>query len=311
MVKALNIGPYSIPVLPLYEAPLLLVEAGGETEALASLLNHAVVNRPENGLAEAIKGGWEGSDPISYVSPAGAEDDLALREAWARKTGELLEPGALALVGVMGRDDKLPVSWAALRQGLAELQSIRSAWHPDPGPWLFVRPIRSQSVTPQDYELISKLETEAATIDDLDFQAEVGEEPASLIERRRIFLRECQEAGVFASDLAESREYWLNYWSADRLLALRGAAAQLRSWGLLADDQAPLDGGVCLDYVRHQLWPPGDDGEKWAHAAVRLLEASTAGEQGVILEIVGQSATKIWWRRDGDQPTLLAIDTGR
>jgi hypothetical protein len=295
----------------LYEAPLLQVEEGGETEALASLLNHAVVNRPENGLAEAIRGGREGSDPITYVSPAAAADDLALRKAWAQKTGELLEPGSMALVGVMGREDPLPVSWRALRQGLAGLQSIRAAWHPDRGPWLFARPVRSQFVTPQDHELINKLEAEAVAIDGLDFQAEVGEEPVSLIERRRIFLRECQEAGIFASDLSEAREHWLGYWFAERLLALRRAAAQLRSWGLLADDRGPLDGAACLDYVRHQLWPRGDDGQKWARAAVRLLEPPPGGDQGIILEIVGSRATKIWWRRDGDRPALLAIDTGR
>jgi hypothetical protein len=311
MVKTVDVGPYSLPVLPLYEAPLLQVEEGGETEALASLLNHAVVNQPENGLAEAIRDGSEGSDPITYVSPAAAGDDLALRKAWAQKTGEILEPGSIALVGVMGRDDKLPVSWAALRQGLAEFRSIRAGWHPDPGPWLFVRPARSPFVTPQDLELIKELEAEAAAIDELDFSAEVGKEPPLLITRRRIFLRRCQEAGIFATDLSEGREYWLNFWFAERLLALRHTAAQLRSWGLLADDQEPLDGAVCLDYVRHQLWPPGDDGKKWAHAAVPLLEPPPGGDQGVILEVVASSATKIWWRRDGDRPALLAIDTGR
>jgi hypothetical protein len=278
---------------------------------LATLLNHAIVNQPENDLAAAIMARREGSDPIAYVSPPNdEEDDRALRAAWAELAGESLPAGGVARVGMAGRDDTIPISWAALTSGLAELLSIRASWRPEPGPWLFIRPTHSAYVTPQDCEQIKTLETEAAAIDEMDAHAQVGDEPMTLIERRRIFLKHCQDAGIFAPDFPEARRFWLDYWFAERLSALRRAAVQLRSWGLLGEEEEPLTGRLCLDYARHELWPPGENGQRWARAGIRLVTPSLSGEQGVIVERVGGTTTRFWWRRDGDAPSLLAIARG-
>jgi hypothetical protein len=309
MVESLQVGPYSLPVVPLYGGPLL--EAKGATEPLATLLNHAI-DQPTSGLAEAIESGREGSDPIVYVSPAGDEnDDGALRAAWAARTGEQLGPGSVARVGQMGFTEPLAIPWAVLRDGLTRLRAIRAAWRPEPGPWLFVRPARRPFLTPEDHKLIRELEAEAAAIDQLDLEAEVGQEPPTLISRRREFLTACCDAGVFAADHAEVREQWLYSSSAGRLLALRRAALELTTWGRLPAGADPTTGPVCLDYVRLKLWPPGDDGEDWARRAIKLLSPLSVGDQGVVVERVGGSETRVWWRRDGDQPGLLAIAPGR
>jgi hypothetical protein len=308
MVETLRIGPYALRVVPLYAGPLL--EAKGEAEALARLLNHAVEG-PTTDLADAIETGHDGSDPIVYVTPsADDEDDRALRDAWAARTGERLGSRDVAHVGQTGLEGTLPVSWAALREGLADLRAIRAAWRPEPGPWLFVRPTRYPFVTPEDFEIITRLEREAAAIDELDLQAEVGREPTTLIVRRRAFILACREAGVFASDHGQVREQWLYNWSAHRLLALRESAVQLRAWGFLAEGEEPPVGPVCLDYVRHKLWSAGEDGANWARSALKLLPPAAEGDQGVILENVGGATIRVWWRRDGERPALLAIARG-
>ncbi len=289
MVETLNIGPYSIRLLPLYDGPLPKADAGSESEALALLLNDAVVNPGAEALAEAIEQSREGGDEIVSVTPD--SDDPAL-----------------ARIGMMGRRDTLTVTWDALRKGLAELRSIRAAWRPEPGPWLFLRQGRSPFVTPQDHERIKKLEEEAAAIDALDTEAEVGDEPQELIGRRRRFLLDCEDAGLFATDYSDEREKWLDYWFASRLLALRRAALKLRLWGLLGASEDPSRGRVCLDYTRLELWPPGENGQKWGESALKLMKAPTAGLQGAIIERVGGKTTiRVWWRRDGYNPMLLAV----
>ncbi len=289
MVETLNVAPYSIRLLPLYDGPLPKVETGSESEALALLLNDAVVNPGAEAIAEAIEQSREGGDEIVSVTPD--SDDPAL-----------------ARIGMMGRRDTITVTWDALRKALADLRSIRAAWQPEPGPWLFVRTGKSPFVTPQDHERIKKLEEEAAAIDALDFEAEVGDEPLELIERRRRFLLDSEDAGVFATDYSDEREKWLDYWFASRLLALRRAALKLRSWGLLGASEDPSRGRVCLDYTRLELWPPGENGQNWGESALKLMKEPTEGLQGAIIERVGGKTTmRVWWRRDGDNPMLLAV----
>lgn len=309
MVDELKLGPYAIALLPLYAGPLPAVKSGSESEALALLLNDAVQGEQGREIADAIEQRREGGDVIVYVTPAkDALDDRQLRADWAQKTGETVELGAVARVGMMGRSDTLAVSWDALRKALTELRAIRAAWRPEPGPWLFRCPGKSAFTTPEDHERIKTLENEATAIDELDLHSEVGAEPVDLIARRRRFLSKCEEAGVFAEDYAAEREKWLDYWFAERLLALRHAAQQLRSWGLLPTDLEVSQSRVCLDYVRLELWPRGENGERLARAALRLLQSPPEGEQGLIVERVGGNVSmRVWWRRDSHRPMLLAI----
>lgn len=312
MVADLRIGPYVIKLLPLHAGPLPGVQSGSESEALALLLNDAVQNEQGRAIIAAIEQGREGGDVIAYVTPATDEsDDVQLRSEWSRKAGETLQAGAVARVGMMGRGDTLAVSWDALRKALTQLQSIRGAWHPEPGPWLFCRTAKSPFITPEDYGRIKKLEEEGTAIDDLDLRSEVGAESVALIARRRQWLLACEEAGVFAEDFPAEREKWLDYWFSKRLLALRHAAQQLRAWGLLEASQEPSQGRVCLDYVRLELWPPREDGKNWAQSVLRLLGTSSEGVQGVIVEHMGgRKVTRVWWRRDSDRPMLLAVAHG-
>ena len=306
MVKTLKIGPYTVRVVPLYAGPLL--EVKGEADALAELINHGV-ELTSLGLAAAIEGKREAGDQIVYVSPpANADEDRTLREAWARRSGERCGAGEVARVGMMGREEPLAVSWDALRKGLVALCAIRSEWQPDPGPWLFARPTKAPFVTPEDFEIVKQLEAEATAIDELDLEAEVGREPETLLARRREFLLACRDAGVFANEHAAVRDQWLHDWSAVRLQALRHAAKLLATWDVLAEDEEPPDGRVCLDFVRLELWPPGEDGESWARSALELFAAPLEGDQGVVIERVGSSTISMWWRRDGDIPALLAIE---
>ena len=309
MVGDLKVGPYSVALLPLHSGPLPEVKRNSPEEPVALLLNQAIAGEPGRDFAGAIREGRAASDVVSYVEPAGDPDeDRALRAAWEEKTGESLPAGAVAAVGMMGRADKMPVSWAALRQALQELQAVRAAWLPAPGPWLFTLAATSRHVTPDDYQRIKHLEEEAAAIDALDLDAEVGREPPELIVRRREFLRQCREAGVFATDYGADREKWLDFWFAARLLALRHAANQLRSWGFAAAGEDPSAGRVSLDYVRHQLWPPKEDGRRWAESGLRLMGTPSEGEQGAVMERVGGKGTmRVWWRRDSDHPMLLAV----
>lgn len=309
MVKSLKVGPYVLNLMVVYGGPLLAAE--GETEALAELLNHAV-KLPDTGIAEAIRTAGAGEGPAASVfPPEHEEEDRALRAAWAAKTGEQLGKGQVAKVVYIGSNvPEVPVSWEALRKGLAELEEIRAGWVPEPGPWLFVRPSLRPFVTPEDEALVRSLEKEAQAIDELDFRAEVGREPASLIARRRKFLTACRDAGVFSPDYGAARDQWLQLWAAERLLALRRAAARLRAWNLFKEDEQPPDGSACLDYVRLQLWPPGEDGEAWAGSALRLLPAASEDDQGAAIEKVGSSIVTVWWRRDGERPALLAVARG-
>jgi|GEM_PF-5890360 len=294
--------------MPLYHGPLPAVDEGADSEAVAQLLNHAV-SIPEDGLAEAIEEGREGGNLFTDLTPATVADDQSLRDTWAALTGDELGPGEVARVGVAGREDTTAVSWAALRKALAELRAMRATWQPEPGPWLFVRPVKLPYPTPEDYAIVTDLELEAAAIDDQDLDAEVGREPVELIERRRRFLKRCQQAGIFDQSHAEVRSSWIGAaWCCNRLSDLRAAVTRLREWGLLESDQEPLDGPVCLDYVRHELWPPGDDGLSWARSAISLLcNDPPAGDQGMIIESVGGTITTVAWRRDGDGPALVGI----
>lgn len=313
MVDTLKVGPYVFKIVPLYGGPLL--DAQGEGEAVARLLNYAVTP-PETHLAEDIRGATEvgnkeiGNADVSAGPAADGEEDRALRAEWAAKTGERCGPGAVACVRQSGLARHVPISWAALQQGLAELLELRAGWRPEPGPWLFARPTLRPFVTPEDFQIIRSLEQEAEAIDKLDLEAEVGREPAALVERRRKFLAACRDAGVFAPDHGKVREQWLYNWSAERLSALRAAFVSLRGWGLLNEGEELPDGRVCLDYVRLKLWPPGEDGESLARSVLGLLPAASEGEQGAVIERVGASAIRVWWRRDGGRPALLAIASG-
>jgi len=285
MVENLSVGPYKFKVVPLFAGPLL--EVAGEGNAVALLLNHAVAGTSDQ-LAKAIEEAKEGSDPIVYVLPATGDQELAQ-------------------VGQAGVEDTVPISWISLRKGLADLRELRANWQPEPGPWLFVQPSLRPFVTPQDLEIVQQLESEAATIDELDLQAEVGNEAPSLISRRRSFLASCQNAGIFSTEHGEIIEQWLRNWSAQRLLALRNAAIQIRTWGISAQDEDPLNSLVTLDYVRLQLWPHGEDGKSWAKWGISLLDQAANGDQGAVVERVGNSLVRMWWRRDGTLPALLAI----
>ena len=305
-----TVGPFSFVVVPLYAGPLFEARAGAETESLAMLLNHAV-ELPADGIAEAIEQGREGGNMIvDVLVPESDDDDRALREEWAARTGERLDPGAVARVGTAVRDATLAVSWTVLRAALAELRALRAAWRPEPGPWLFTRPARSPFLTPEDHALVLRLEDEAAAIDALELDAWVGREPAAQIARRRAFLGACRDAGVFAADHAAAREQWLAILG-KRLFALRRAANELRRLELLADSEQPLGGRVCLDYARRELWPPAKDAAHWARWGLSLLRPDAAGDQGEIVEQVGGSPMTVWWRRDGEVPALLAVFRGR
>lgn len=306
MVENFKAGPYIFNVVPFYAGPLL--EPKGEGEPVARLLNHAVDSTAAD-LASAIENRREGSDPISYVLPPETEEeDLNLRQAWAEQTGEHLNPGEVAQVGQAGIERRVPVSWKSLQKALNDLREMRNQWNPEPGPWLFTQRVLRPFVTPEDYEIVRKLESEAEAIDALDAEAEVGREPHSLIVRRQKFLTACRDAGIFRTAHGEIIEQWLSNWSAMKLFHLRLAANKLRSWGLLkGNDEEPPDGRVCLDYVRLELWPQSDDGTTWATNVIPLLPDTVSGDQGAILEHIGNSTTTIWWRRDGQLPALLAI----
>jgi hypothetical protein len=283
------------------------LEAKGEGEAVARLLNHAV-DLPNADFAAAIQDRREASDPVSYVTPpTNQEEDRILRRTWAERTGEELNDGEVAQVGQAGTEETIPVSWSSLQKALHDLQGIRDEWNPEPGPWLFTaRPLRP-FVTPQDFEIVRKLEAEAEAIDELDAEAEVGQEPHELITMRRAFLAACREAGLFRMEHDEVIEQWLQNWSALRLLSLRRAVNQIRSWGFLKDNEEPPDGRICLDYVRLELWPKGEDGKIWAGTGVALLAPAVSGDQGAVVENVGNSTIRMWWRCDGELPGLLAI----
>jgi hypothetical protein len=303
-----SVGPYQLELVPLYAGPLLSAPEGSEAHVLAVLLSHAV-EQPD--LALALERGALGGDAVVYVQPAeNAGEDCVLREAWALRAGEQLGALEVARVGMMGRDEPVPVPWKALRAALDDLRARRADWTPEPGPWLFTRPARSPFVTPEDLALVQRLEGEAGAVDALDLEADVGREPTTLLARRREFLRACREAGVFALDHGRVREQWLGNWSARRLYALRQAAARLHEWGLLEEAEEPPDGRVCLDYVRLELWPPGEDGSRWAHSALALLADERPGEQGIVIERVAGSSLRVWWRRDAQRRALLAVARG-
>jgi len=183
---------------------------------------------------------------------------------------------------------------------------MRATWQPEPGPWLFVRPVKLPYPTPEDYAIVMELEAEADAIEDQCFDVEVAEEPVELIERRRRFLKRCQQAGIFDQSHAEARSSWIGAaWRCSELFVLRAAVTRLREWGILESDQEPLDGPVCLEYVQQELWPPGDDGLSWARPAISLLcNDPPAGDQGMIIE---RDGTAVAWRRDGDGPGLVGI----
>ena len=305
MVERLRIGPYEFKVVPLFGGPLL--EVSGEGDAVAQLLNHAIAGTVAD-LSTAIETETEGSDEISYVlRAADPADDSELRKAWLLRTGEDRGPGEIARVGQAGTTITTPMSWSSLQRGLADLRELQANWRPEPGPWLFVQPVLRPFVTPDDLEVIKKLESEAAAIDELSAEAEVGDEPPSLVARRRSFLAACRSAGIFSTAHGNIIEQWLRNWSAQRLLAHRNAANEIHQWGLATDSEDPLDWTITLDYVRLRLWPPGDDGKAWAISGVKLLDLSETGDQGAVLESVGKSVVRMWWRRDGVRPALFAI----
>jgi hypothetical protein len=307
MVEKLKMGPYEIGLLPLFQGPLPAILSGTAEEPLAALLNEAVANSPD--FLEAIRRRGEAGNPMCSVGPPLNDDEgRALAEEWRAKTGEVLAPHAIARIGMLGQSRPLAVSWQALQDALETLVSLRAAWTPEPGPWLFVQPARSGFVTPADHEIIQSLEREAAAIDALDLEAEVGSESPALIARRRRFLAACGKAGVFDAAFGAEREKWLDYWLAARLLALRRAALQLRAWDLL--DPSSWAGPVCLDYSRLQLWAPGGDGRLWAEKALKLLAQTGSGDQGVVEErISGRITARAWWRRDAELPALLAVES--
>lgn len=306
MVDPLDIGPYSQRVVSLFAGPLL--EVAGEGAALARLINVAAeLETPE--LTQVIAEGREWSNTVSSVRPpTDAVEDHALREAWAARTGEELGEGEVARVWMMGEGEPLAVSWKVLRDGVIALSTMRANWQPDPGPWLFIRPTKAPFVTPQDLEIVDLLEEEGKAIDGLDLESEVGREPDILLARRRRFLGACSDAGVFTENQGSVRDQWLHLWSVARLQALRRAAKLLRVWGLLTSDEDPLHGRVCLDYVRLELWPAGGDGETWARSALQLLTRTPEGDQGVVVDRAGELEIRVWWRRDGDSPALLAVE---
>ena len=221
MVDHLKIGPYSLALLPLYAGPLPEVNKGAPEEPVALLLVQAIADEPGRDIAAAIREGRSAGDVLTSVAPAADPgEDSALRAAWAEKTGESLPPGAVASVGMLGREGNVPVSWAALRQGLADLQAARAAWRPGARP-LAVHRLAGEVPAGEHRKTTNESNSsnrKPPLSMNSDLKAEVGREPAELIARRREFLRQCRDAGVFAPDFGADRE------EVARLLACLAAA---------------------------------------------------------------------------------------
>lgn len=310
MVSNWKVGPYLLELVPNYSGPFPCGELSSEADTVAAFIDRVLTEDGAH-FRQAIVEEKSDSDAVCRVSPAtDARDARAMQETWESLTGERLEPQELARVGSGSMIISLPsgiVSWAALRKAVAELEAVRKAWRPVSGPGLFTRPTQASYVTPDDVAIVKSLETEVTTIEALDLEVEVGREPQALIARRREFLRRCQEAAIFAGDYPSERKIALSNFLARRLLDLRLSVLELRRWGFLAEDQDPLDGRICLDFVRLKLWPNDENGQSWARDALKMVPETSDGEQGSVYQHVGHSTITVWWRKDSYRPALLAV----
>ena len=309
MVSALDVGPFRLRVYDAAGGPAVVSDEP-RLEPLTMLLNHA---RPGDSFSEAVRTRGHASSHALEVRAQtdGDEADESTARVWS-----------------LGTEDPVLVRWVDLQLALERLQGLREHWSPPSGPWLFTSHPTSPLPSPEDLEIVRRLAREAEDIDAADATAEVGAEPAELLERRRRFLAECDAAGVFdphpfVSDSQDARTAALRNYGSRSLLDLREAALALRSWGLLGVDgpdtagsRSVLSGPVCLDYVRLALWPPGEDGPTWARRATGILsppedaEGSLQGQQGLVLRHVAEDWVRVYWRRDGALPAVLAVALG-
>jgi hypothetical protein len=302
--------------------PTFLEDHASGTWPLAALLNLATYDsETENSIAARQQTEPGNAYWLPVAGPADNDRyDLYLRKLWKDRSGEDAAPYSVAFIArpeSSGDEEPLAVPWEILKEGIQILRDAARNWQPAAGPLLFTSPAISPRWSPEDLELIQKLEAE---LESIDFAAEATQkaglpEGTALIHRRQAFLRAVTQAGLFSSRFYGERLECLGRGGGTRLQDLQKACQLLRDWGFLPSDaESPAASPVCLDYARFRAWPwpARTHGGEWAReqgleAMAAVLDPQTTGDEGVIKGSGENPRLLYCWRRDGDRPALLAI----